>query len=531
MSFPKSLLTGTGCSPDGQLASNPMNSFLDAMLQGPQGHLVDSRFQGPVAGMEDAWEGAEVYQHPEVWQLEQAYRQEQAEAAPEQWAEEFKQDEAMQQAMEETDEAALKETTHLIMSSLQEQEDPKFRNSEFYKFVSKLNTGELKIQDHELVPGDMESAWKQAEHEEMEAAWAEKPLAEAWEHAQMDRAWEEEDDEVLENPWAASGADEMAQAWSRIWAQEGSKPAGYAFEDANPFADSADPFNEAQERIRTGNVPEAILALEAEVQRHPDNSEAWRLLGQLHAENDDDGKAIAALLRCYEIDPYNLDSLLALGVSCTNELEEQKALEHLQSWLQNNPEYMGIPAPALVDREGVKGMYAHAETINPTDPDVCMAIGVLCFMSRNFEEAAEAFTRAIEQRPTDHSLWNKLGATLANKGDSEQALAAYHKALELKPSYVRAWVNLGIAYGNNKDYERAARFYLCALALNPNNHVWSYLTSTFISMERPDLLRKLELRDPMAFRDEFHVITREELPGASADIGAEEWVRDFQRTS
>ena len=505
-------------------------------MQGPQGQMVDARFAGPAPGLEDAWEGAEVYQHPEVWQLEAAYRQEQAMQGPapppDQWAEEFKQEQAWHDAgAEETDEVALKQTTELIMGSMLEQDDPKFRNSEFYKFISKLHSGELKIKDHELVPGDMESAWKQAEHEEMEAAWADKPLTEAWEHPQMEQAWNEgegEDDEILDNPWAAAGADEMAQAWSRIWSQEAAKPAGYAFEDENPFAESVDPFSEAQTCISTGDVPQAILALEAEVQKHPDNSEAWRLLGQLHAENDDDGKAIAALLRCYEIDPYNLDSLLALGVSCTNELEEQKALEHLKSWLQNNPEYMGIPAPAIVDREGVKGMYAHAETINPSDPDVCMAIGVLCFMSRNFDEAAEAFTRAIEQRPADHSLWNKLGATLANKGDADQALAAYHKALELKPSYVRAWVNLGIAYGNIKDYERAARFYLCALALNPNNHVWSYLTSTFISMERPDLLRKLELRDPMAFRDEFHVITRAELPGASAGIGAEEWVREFQ---
>lgn len=35
-------------------------------------------------------------------------------------------------------------------------------------------------------------------------------------------------------------------------------------------------------------LTEAALALEAEVQSHPDNAEAWRLLGTVHAENDDD---------------------------------------------------------------------------------------------------------------------------------------------------------------------------------------------------------------------------------------------------
>lgn len=452
MSFPKSLLTGTGCAPDGQLTQNPVNRLMDAMMHGPQGEMIDSRMQGMPGSLEDAWEGAEVYQHPEVWQLEQQYRDAEEHPPEAEWADEFHQEQQMERAFEGTDEQLMKETTDLIMSSLQQQEDPKFRNSEFYKFVSKLNSGELKIEDNKLLQGDMESAWNAAEHEEMEKAWEDKPLDDAWEHAQMKEAWdhagEPDDDEILENPWAAAGADELTQAWSRLWSQQSGKPAGYTFSEENPYADTEDPFSVAQGHIQTGDIPEAILALEAEVQRHPDSSEAWRLLGQLHAENDDDGKAIAALIKCYEIDPYNLDSLIALGVSCTNELDEQKALEHLRSWLQNNPDYMGIPAPETLDREGVKGMYAMAEAINPTDPDVCMAVGVLNFMSRNFDEAADAFTRAIEQRPRDHSLWNKLGATLANKGESDRALEAYHKALDLKPSYVRAWVNLGIAYGN-----------------------------------------------------------------------------------
>jgi peroxin-5 len=39
---------------------------------------------------------------------------------------------------------------------------------------------------------------------------------------------------------------------------------------------------------RRGVLSEAALALEAEVTAHPNNAEAWRLLGTVHAENDDD---------------------------------------------------------------------------------------------------------------------------------------------------------------------------------------------------------------------------------------------------
>jgi hypothetical protein len=40
--------------------------------------------------------------------------------------------------------------------------------------------------------------------------------------------------------------------------------------------------------LQAGVLSEAALALEAEVQAHPDNADAWRLLGTVHAENDDD---------------------------------------------------------------------------------------------------------------------------------------------------------------------------------------------------------------------------------------------------
>lgn len=46
-----------------------------------------------------------------------------------------------------------------------------------------------------------------------------------------------------------------------------------------------------------GLLSEAVLAVEAEVTRNPGNADAWRMLGTVQAENDDDRQAIAALCR------------------------------------------------------------------------------------------------------------------------------------------------------------------------------------------------------------------------------------------
>lgn len=69
----------------------------------------------------------------------------------------------------------------------------------------------------------------------------------------------------------------------------------YVFSDMNPYVGHSNPFKEGQEMFRKGLLSEAVLALEAEVLKNPDNAEGWRLLGIAHAENDDDQQVIQLL--------------------------------------------------------------------------------------------------------------------------------------------------------------------------------------------------------------------------------------------
>lgn len=58
-------------------------------------------------------------------------------------------------------------------------------------------------------------------------------------------------------------------------------------------AQDPDSFAKGKALFQDGLLSEAVLALEAEVQRQPNNVEAWRLLGTVHAENDDDQQVSA----------------------------------------------------------------------------------------------------------------------------------------------------------------------------------------------------------------------------------------------
>ncbi|TYH98499.1 hypothetical protein ES332_A11G000700v1 [Gossypium tomentosum] len=83
----------------------------------------------------------------------------------------------------------------------------------------------------------------------------------------------------------------------------------------NPYAGHQNPLKEGQELLRKGLLSEAVLALEAEVMKNPENAEGCRLLGITHAEDDDDQQAIAAMMRAREFNPTNLEVLMKLKIS------------------------------------------------------------------------------------------------------------------------------------------------------------------------------------------------------------------------
>jgi len=72
----------------------------------------------------------------------------------------------------------------------------------------------------------------------------------------------------------------------------------YDFDKENPYKnhENINFLELAKKLISEEKIHDAILALQAEVQKNEQSSEGWCLLGQLHAENDEDELAVACLL-------------------------------------------------------------------------------------------------------------------------------------------------------------------------------------------------------------------------------------------
>lgn len=331
--------------------------------------------------------------------------------------------------------------TRRLAETLKADTSQKFQNSKFLQFLSKMSRGELIMEDNavkEVKPkivqwaNEFDSLNQNAKQHSLEGngdtgmnSWAAEFSSKSEDQLQAENIsqWAEEfnlrtgtmaDDwiEQFEEGVGKDNATDLAAAWEeeylaeleRLHGVEGPESSvGYAMTENNPFLDDFDSFAKGKDLFRRGLLSEAILALEAECQRQPGNNEAWRLLGTVQAEADDDVQAIAALNRAIGANPGDLDALLSLGVSYTNELEQRAATRYLWDWLKKHPSHSNIANAALESHladssqevASIIRAFESAAIESPQDKDVHAALGVLYNLARRYDDAIAAFQAAL----------------------------------------------------------------------------------------------------------------------------------------
>jgi peroxin-5 len=401
------------------------------------------------------------------------------------------------------------EHTRRLAETLSAETDPKFKHSKFLQFVSKMSRGELIVDGNEVREVDATSAEWAGEFTQQQ-----RNLVDEYLDSKAGGAdWAGEFAQGMGSDWVNEFSDNVGLDWADAYLNTIEHAAtladgGYRMTVNNPFLTDIDSFTKGRQLFQQGLLTEAVLAIEAECQRNPGNADAWKLLGTVQAENDDDIQSIAAMNRALACDPANLEVLLSLGVSHTNEFDQKAAVGYLRQWLATHPRYrifvendIGPLDSSQTLSHAVKLFRAAAQK-HPDDADIHAALGVLCNLARQYEDAVTSFRLALKLNDKDYSLWNKLGATLANSSRSGEAIDAYMRALELKPNYMRAWINMGISLANLGEYENSARYYIRALTLNANSStVWGYLRTSLICGSRDDLLGFAEESNLEALRN------------------------------
>jgi tetratricopeptide (TPR) repeat protein/TolB-like protein len=156
----------------------------------------------------------------------------------------------------------------------------------------------------------------------------------------------------------------------------------------------------------------------------------------------------------------------------------EQAVDLLARAIEADPNFVvaqytqGTVHQGLGNRWKAAAQFRASTQLDPTYPEPYKALGDL-FMAaprRLFDQAVEAYNKAIELRPFYADAHVGLGDAKAAKGDVDGAVAAYTKALSYNPVNPRVHMSLGkIYYAEKGLYYESVNAYKKAIELDPGS--------------------------------------------------------------
>jgi tetratricopeptide (TPR) repeat protein len=155
----------------------------------------------------------------------------------------------------------------------------------------------------------------------------------------------------------------------------------------------------------------------------------------------------------------------------------EAAIEQLSRAVEIDPQFvaaqfaLGAVHQALGNRWKAAAQFRASTQLDPAYPEPYKSLGDLFLTAprRLFDQAVEAYNKALEIRPFYADAYVGLGDARAAKGEVDAAVAAYQKALALNPVNARVHVSLGKLYYAEKGlYYEAVGAYKKAIELDPS---------------------------------------------------------------
>jgi len=131
---------------------------------------------------------------------------------------------------------------------------------------------------------------------------------------------------------------------------------------------------------------------------------------------------------------------------------------------------LGVAHLALGNRWKAAAQFRASTQLDPTFPEPYKALGDLFLAAprRLFDQAVEAYQKALELRPFYADAYVGLGDGRAAKGEVDAAIASYQKALLYNPGNPKVHMSLGrIYYGEKGLYYESVNSYQKAIDLDP----------------------------------------------------------------
>ncbi len=131
---------------------------------------------------------------------------------------------------------------------------------------------------------------------------------------------------------------------------------------------------------------------------------------------------------------------------------------------------LGVVHQTLGNRWKAAAQFRASTQLDPMYPEPYKALGDLFLTAprRLFDQAVEAYTKALDIRPFYAEAHVGLGDAKAAQGDVDGAVTAYQKALSFNPINAKVYVSLGKLYYSEKGlYYESVQAYKKAIDLDP----------------------------------------------------------------
>jgi tetratricopeptide (TPR) repeat protein len=159
-----------------------------------------------------------------------------------------------------------------------------------------------------------------------------------------------------------------------------------------------------------------------------------------------------------------------------NQEGNEAAIEFLGKATEIDPHFvvgqyaLGVVHQKLGNRWKAAAQFRASTQLDPTYPEPYKALGDLFLIAprRLYDQAVEAYTKALEIRPFYADAYVGLGDARAAQSDVDGAVAAYQKALSFNPINAKVYVSLGKLYYSEKQlYYESVQDYKKAIDLDP----------------------------------------------------------------
>jgi Flp pilus assembly protein TadD len=113
--------------------------------------------------------------------------------------------------------------------------------------------------------------------------------------------------------------------------------------------------------------------------------------------------------------------------------------------------------------------YDKAIEIDPQKADAWYSKGNALKAQSKYDEAIKAYDKTIQLNPNYANAWYNKANTLKAQSKYDEAIKAYDRVIEINPQYVSAWINKGVALDDLGKYDEAVQAYNKAIEIKPQD--------------------------------------------------------------